>query len=58
MGFSLLYEGMLDSIIWARDNLMLKGGLIFPERAKIFVGALDDRTHFKEYFGFYTNNPY
>lgn len=42
MGFCLLYEGMLDSVLWARDNLMVKGGLIFPERAKIFIAAFDD----------------
>ena len=33
MGFCLLYEGMLDSVIWARDNFLKEGGKMFPELA-------------------------
>ena len=33
MGFCLLYEGMLDSVIWARDNFLKEGGKMFPEQA-------------------------
>lgn len=42
MGYCLLYEGMLDSVLFARDRFLVKGGLIFPERAKIFVAGLND----------------
>ncbi len=42
MGYCLLYEGMLDSVLGARDRFLVKGGLIFPERAKIYVAALND----------------
>ena len=27
MGYCLLYEAMLDSIIWARDRYLVPGGL-------------------------------
>ena len=45
MGFCLLYEGMLDSVLFARDHFLVKGGLIFPERAKIIVAAVNDQTY-------------
>jgi hypothetical protein len=33
MGYCLLYEGMLDSVIHARDRLLKADGFLFPERA-------------------------
>lgn len=42
MGFGLLFEGMLDSVLFARDKFLVKGGLIFPERAKMYMAAADD----------------
>ncbi|XP_044264313.1 protein arginine N-methyltransferase 6 [Tribolium madens] len=36
MGFYLLHEGMLDSVIFARDKFLKPGGLIFPESATIY----------------------
>jgi type I protein arginine methyltransferase len=42
MGFCLLFEGMLDSVIYARENFLIKDGLMFPERARIYLAAADD----------------
>lgn len=60
MGYCLLYEGMLDSILVARDRFLVKGGLIFPERAKIYVAALNDIVYKLEHEKFYKQdmNPY
>ncbi len=33
MGYFLLYESMLDSIITVRDKYLKKGGTIWPNRA-------------------------
>jgi type I protein arginine methyltransferase len=33
MGYFLLYESMLDSVLWARDKYLVKGGLMLPSRA-------------------------
>ena len=34
MGYFLLYESMLDSILWARDKYLVKeGGKMLPDRA-------------------------
>ena len=37
MGYGLLFESMLDSVIVARDRYLKPGGLIVPCRASIFV---------------------
>lgn len=43
MGFCLLYESMLDSVLFARDRFLVKDGLMFPDRAKIYIAAVEDR---------------
>lgn len=37
MGFYLLHEGMLDSVLIARDKFLKPGGEMFPESAAIYV---------------------
>lgn len=42
MGYFLLFEGMLDSFIYARDNHLKEGGLLLPNRCNIsIVGCCD-----------------
>ena len=36
MGFYLLHEGMLDSVLLARDRFLKPDGLLFPDRAIIY----------------------
>lgn len=37
MGFYLLHEGMLDSVLFARDKFLKPNGLLFPQNASIYV---------------------
>jgi predicted RNA methylase len=37
MGFYLLHEGMLDSVIYARDKFLKEGGYLYPESATIYM---------------------
>lgn len=37
MGFYLLHEGMLDSVITARDKFLKPSGLVFPEFATLYA---------------------
>lgn len=37
MGFYLLHEGMLDSVLFARDKFLKPDGLMFPETASIYA---------------------
>lgn len=33
MGYFLLYESMLDSVLWARDHYLAPDGKMLPDRA-------------------------
>ena len=37
MGFYLVHEGMLDSVIVARDKFLKENGLLFPSIAKLYA---------------------
>jgi len=53
MGYMLLYESMLDSVIVARDKWLRPGGLIFPDRASLYICALEDADYKSEKIGFW-----
>jgi protein arginine N-methyltransferase 1 len=42
MGYFLLYESMLDTVLYARDTYLNKDGLIFPDKATIFFAGIED----------------
>jgi type I protein arginine methyltransferase len=42
MGYFLIYESMLDTVIYCRDKWLRQGGLMFPDRATIHIAALED----------------
>lgn len=43
MGYFLLFEGMLDSVIYARDNHLKPNGIILPNRCNIQITACSDK---------------
>jgi protein arginine N-methyltransferase 1 len=42
MGYFLLYESMLDTVLYARDKWLHPDGLMFPDRAKMYVAGIED----------------
>ena len=42
MGYFLLYESMLDTVIFARDKWLKPEGLMFPDRCVLYVAGIDD----------------
>lgn len=42
MGYFLLYESMLDTVLYARDKYLAPKGLIFPDKATLFMGGIED----------------
>lgn len=42
MGYFLLYESMLDTVLYARDTYLVPGGKIFPDRATMYLAAIED----------------
>jgi len=53
MGYFLLYESMLDTVIFARDKWLAKDGLIFPDRAKLYIQAIEDKEYREDKINFW-----
>ena len=51
MGYFLLYESMLDTVLYARDTYLVSGGLIFPDKATIFMAGIEDGEYKDEKIG-------
>lgn len=51
MGYFLLYESMLDTVLLARDKYLKKGGLIFPDTATLYMVAIEDQDYKDEKLG-------
>ena len=45
MGYFLLYESMLDCVLFARDKWLKKDGIMFPDRAQMFLAGLEDKNY-------------
>nr|XP_033808749.1 protein arginine N-methyltransferase 8 [Geotrypetes seraphini] len=45
MGYCLFYESMLNTVIFARDKWLKPAGLMFPDRAALYVVAIEDRQY-------------
>jgi len=45
MGYCLFYESMLDTVLYARDKWLAADGLMFPDRATLYVTAIEDRQY-------------
>ncbi|KAE9402260.1 S-adenosyl-L-methionine-dependent methyltransferase [Gymnopus androsaceus JB14] len=41
MGYALLYESMLDSVLHARDRFLKPGGVMAPSQSKMMLGLCD-----------------
>ena len=51
MGYFLLYESMLDTVLYARDKYLVSDGLIFPDKATIFMAGIEDGEYKDEKIG-------
>ncbi|CAL1278341.1 unnamed protein product [Larinioides sclopetarius] len=45
MGYCLFYESMLDTVLYARDKWLKPDGMLFPDRATLFICAIEDRQY-------------
>ena len=48
MGYFLLYESMLDTVLLARDKYLRPDGLIFPDVATLYIAAIEDSEYKEE----------
>jgi len=56
MGYCLLYESMLQTVLYARDKWLVKeGGVILPDRATIYITAIEDGEYKDDKINFWDN---
>lgn len=55
MGYFLLYESMLDSVLFARDKFLKKDGLLFPDKASMYICGIEDADYRQRRLNFWDN---
>ncbi|XP_022109030.1 protein arginine N-methyltransferase 6-like [Acanthaster planci] len=55
MGNFLFFEGMLNSVVVARDRFLKKGGLILPGKCTLFVSPVDCRKLYERRIDFWSS---
>jgi protein arginine N-methyltransferase 1 len=55
MGYFLLYESMLDTVLYARDKYLAVDGLMLPDRVRLNIVAIEDSQYKQDKFGFWMN---
>jgi len=55
MGYFLLFEGMLDSVLAARDKFLKPGGMVLPNRCTIELCAISDHERYDSLVGFWSD---
>jgi len=55
MGYFLLFEGMLDSVLAARDKYLAPGGMMLPNRCSIEMCAIADPVRYDGLVGFWSD---
>jgi len=55
MGYALLYESMLDSVLHARDRFLRPNGVMAPSQCRIMLGLCDASEIFKDRIGFWSD---
>jgi type I protein arginine methyltransferase len=53
MGYCLLYEAMLDSVIWARDRYLKPNGLMVPSHMNMWVAPIADPDYVTDHIAFW-----
>lgn len=55
MGYFLLFEGMLDTVLYARDNLLNPNGLLLPNSCSMSIAAFSDSDFFTRNITFWND---
>ena len=55
MGYFLLYESMLDTVLFARDKWLQKDGYMLPDRATITLAGIEDTDYKRSKINFWEN---
>ncbi len=53
MGYFLLFESMLDTVLWARDRYLSPDGVLLPDRCSVSLVAIADPDLYRRNLGFW-----
>lgn len=53
MGYCLLYEAMLDSVLWARDRYLSPSGLMIPSHMTLHIAPFADPDYVADHISFW-----
>ncbi|XP_058068032.1 probable protein arginine N-methyltransferase 1 [Magnolia sinica] len=56
MGYFLLFENMLNTVLYARDKWLISdGGIVLPDRASLYLTAIEDAEYKEDKIDFWNN---
>lgn len=55
MGYCLLFEAMLESVLWARDKYLRPDGLMVPSHCTLHIAPVSDSDYVEENISFWQN---
>lgn len=55
MGYFLLFENMLNTVLYARDKWLVNDGIVLPDRASLYLTAIEDAEYKEDKIEFWNN---
>ena len=53
MGYFLLYESMLDTVLWARDHYLEVDGCMLPDFCRLYIAGVCDAEMYQQRCAFW-----
>ncbi|CAN6456955.1 unnamed protein product [Victoria cruziana] len=55
MGYFLVFENMLNTVLYARDKWLIDGGIMLPDKASLYLTAIEDAEYKDDKIEFWNN---
>ncbi|KAJ6815906.1 putative protein arginine N-methyltransferase 1 [Iris pallida] len=55
MGYFLLFENMLNTVLYARNKWLINGGIVLPDKASLYLTAIEDAEYKEDKIEFWNN---
>ncbi|KAI3443667.1 hypothetical protein Pfo_000332 [Paulownia fortunei] len=55
MGYFLVYENMLNTVLYARNKWLVQDGLVLPDKASLYLTAIEDADYKEDKIEFWNN---
>ncbi|KAJ6407200.1 hypothetical protein OIU84_010663 [Salix udensis] len=55
MGYFLLFENMLNSVLYTRDKWLANDGIVLPDKASLYLTAIEDAEYKEDKIEFWNN---